>query len=567
MRRPRTLVGRLFVWQVAVVLVLLAAFGVALDRILERDALENLTDSLTSHARSVRAGLPASGALQDEVVRLARAGAVRITVIATDGTVLAESERDPAELENHADRPEVRAALAGEVGIDARLSESVDAELLYVALPPEEGRIIRVAYPLTRFRAQQTEIRLALSVGLLAVAAAAAGGVLLVSREVSRPLRGMTEALGRTDARGLPGPVPSGGTEELEILAGTLNSMAARLRSEMEASEEEQRTRERILSSMEEGVVLAGPDGDVTYANAAAERHLGARPTSLRHLAPAALAEAAVAVAAGSRPESVEVQTGVPPRWIRCSFVPVGADGSALLVIRDVTQARRLEAVRRDFVANASHELKTPAASIQAAAETIRAAAEDDPAVVPEFATRLEREAVRLSRIVSDLLDLSRLESGTEQGEPVRLDAVVRAELDRFHDPARRAGVELSIDAGERVTVRGSRRDLGLLVRNLIDNAVRYTAEGGRIDVRLSSSNGASVLTVADSGIGIPSRDLPRVFERFYRVDRARSRETGGTGLGLSIVKHVTENHGGSVEVRSELGRGTTFEVRLPTAS
>jgi len=565
--RPRTLVGRLFAWQVAVVLALLAALGFVLDRNLERDALESLTESLVSQARSVRAALPTDEGLhQDAVVRLGRAGEVRITVIRTDGEVVAESERDPAGLENHLDRSEVRAALSGRVGTDARLSESVGVELLYVALPPENGRIVRLAYPLTRVRAQQGRVRTTVILGLVATAVAAVGGVLLVGRSVARPLRTLTESLERTDERGLPPPLGSQGPRELTLLADTLNSMSERIETQMRSAENEQHARDLILSSMEEGVLLAGPDGEVTFANAAAQRHLGARPTSLRSLTQTGLREAAAAAPSADGPTAVEVETGTPARWLRCAFVPIEPGGSLLLVIRDVTQARRLEAVRRDFVTNASHELKTPVASIQAAAETISQAALDDPHVVPRFAKRVETEAVRLSRIVSDLLDLSRLEAGTQQTERVRLDGVVREETDRFAEPAAAAGVSVAVEPGGPIEVRGSERDLRLLVRNLVDNAVRYTAGGGRVDVRLAGDDGDAVIRVSDTGLGIPSRDLPRIFERFYRVDRARSRETGGTGLGLSIVKHVAENHGGSVSVDSELGRGTTFEVRLPAS-
>jgi two-component system, OmpR family, sensor histidine kinase SenX3 len=234
-------------------------------------------------------------------------------------------------------------------------------------------------------------------------------------------------------------------------------------------------------------------------------------------------------------------------------------------VLRDVTEARRLEAVRRDFVANASHELKTPVATIRAAAETLRDGALDDPPAARRFAEQLEREALRLSRIVTDLLDLSRLETGSDLEERVRIDAVVAEELKRLEPEASDAGVSIDLRADGVPSVRGSGRDLALLVRNLVDNAIRYSPEGGQVDVTVTSDPEFVSLRVADNGAGIPSRDLSRVFERFYRVDRARSRDTGGTGLGLSIVKHVAENHGGEVRVESELGRGTTFEVRLPT--
>ena len=338
-----------------------------------------------------------------------------------------------------------------------------------------------------------------------------------------------------------------------------------RLEDRIESLEGDRRRMDLVLSSMLEGVVLFDRSGRVIYANSATEGHLGIVPRSVEGLLPLGMRSAVEHAAAERTPASSEAEVGAS-RWLRGSAVPVHADGSVLLVVRDVTEARRLEAVRRDFVANASHELKTPAATIQAAAETIRRAATDDPSVVPRFARQLEGEAIRLSRIVGDLLDLSRLESGSELEDVVALDAVLRDEGERFEEPAAEAGVHLTITANGPARVHGSARDLALLVRNLVDNAIRYTAAGGSVDVALAADDGEAVLTVSDTGVGIPTRDLPRVFERFYRVDRARSRETGGTGLGLSIVRHVVENHGGRVSVDSELGRGTRFEVRLPAA-
>lgn len=341
--------------------------------------------------------------------------------------------------------------------------------------------------------------------------------------------------------------------------------LAQHLNERIDHLEEDRQRMDLVLSSMLEGVILFDARGQVTYANSATEGHLGTVPRSVEGLLPLGMRSAVEHAAAERTPASSEAEVGAS-RWLRGSAVPVHADGSVLLVVRDVTEARRLEAVRRDFVANASHELKTPAATIQAAAETIRRAATDDPSVVPRFAAQLEGEAIRLSRIVGDLLDLSRLESGSELEDVVALDAVLRDEGERFEEPAAEAGVHLTITANGPARVHGSARDLALLVRNLVDNAIRYTAAGGSVDVALAADDGEAVLTVSDTGVGIPTRDLPRVFERFYRVDRARSRETGGTGLGLSIVRHVVENHGGRVSVDSELGRGTRFEVRLPAA-
>ncbi len=346
-------------------------------------------------------------------------------------------------------------------------------------------------------------------------------------------------------------------------LRSARNEAIEDLRGRLDASEAERGSATTVLASMEEGVLLFGPDGRTRLANAAAELHLGTRPGAIEGLLPFGLQQLVRRSLEARESLVTEAETGSPSRVLRGSAVPT-EDGSVVVVIRDVTETRRLDQVRRDFVANASHELKTPAASIQAAAETIRTAALEDPSVIPRFAAQLERESGRLSRIVSDLLDLSRLESGSQLDEQVALDTIIRDEGERFEESASEAGVALSISAERVPRVKGSGRDLVLLVRNLVDNAIRYTRPGGRVDVGLGQHGGQVILTVDDTGLGIPARDLPRIFERFYRVDRARSRETGGTGLGLSIVRHVVENHGGRVEVQSELGQGTRFEVRLP---
>jgi signal transduction histidine kinase/HAMP domain-containing protein len=401
--------------------------------------------------------------------------------------------------------------------------------------------------------------------GLLAIGAGLVGAALVRIR-IARRLRPTIEAVdgigrGEPDARA---PIGAGG--ELGELAEAVNRMATRLREQARTSNDEQGVRDLILSSMQEGVALV-EGGAITFSNTGLERHLRSEPPALARLLPPAIRDVVEAAASSRDVASVEAETGAPVRWLRATAVPVSGRDAVLLVVTDVTEAKRLEAVRRDFVANASHELKTPAASIQAMAETIQRATVDDPAVLPRFSAQLEREATRLSRIVADLLDLSRLETGSDLAELVRLDALVREEVGRFEQAASGAGVALEVDAAPVTPVRGSPRDLALLARNLIDNAIRYTKPGGRVEIAVvEGADGAVALKVADTGVGIPSRELPRIFERFYRVDLARSRETGGTGLGLAIVRHVTENHGGTVTVHSELGRGTRFEVRIPRA-
>jgi signal transduction histidine kinase len=346
-------------------------------------------------------------------------------------------------------------------------------------------------------------------------------------------------------------------------LARTRDTLEAQERSVAEVRE----VRSLVLDSMDEGVLLLDPEGRRVFENAALARHLGAVPADAEHLLPLDLRDAVRRASADGELVEVEAETGAPSRWLRAAARPVGGDGTVLLVVRDVTEARRIDAIRRDFVANASHELKTPVASIRAAAETLHDGAIDDPEAAGRFTEQLEREALRLSRIISDLLDLSRLETGSELSELVALDGVVSEEVQRLEDDAGAAGITLDWQARDHPIVRGSARDLALMVRNLVDNAVRYTPGGGTVRVQVLQRDGQATVVVRDTGVGIPGRDLPRVFERFYRVDRARSRETGGTGLGLAIVRHVAENHGGVVSVQSEFGSGSTFEVSLPTAA
>lgn len=350
------------------------------------------------------------------------------------------------------------------------------------------------------------------------------------------------------------------------VVTATAASHAAEsaLEAQRRNSRERLQVQELILESMDDGVLLFDAEGATVFANRSAEDLLGTSPPDVGSLLPLDLQKAVQRAGYVGSEQRAEAETGTPRRVLRATATPAGSEGAVLLVVRDVTEALRIDSVRRDFVTNASHELKTPAAAIQAAAETLGMVVTEDPAAVPLFAEQLQRESLRLSRIVADLLDLSRLESGSGTAESVRLDVVVREECGRSEDLVKSAEVRLTIDAEAVPPVHGSARDLALVVRNLVDNAIRYTRPGGSVEVRVHTADQQVILTVQDSGIGIPTRELPRVFERFYRVDRARSRETGGTGLGLAIVKHVAENLGGSVSVESELGSGSTFEVRLP---
>jgi two-component system sensor histidine kinase SenX3 len=324
---------------------------------------------------------------------------------------------------------------------------------------------------------------------------------------------------------------------------------------------------EQALDAMPEGVVVTNEAGTVVFRNDIAQVFSEARHSDA--LVEAAIGELA-AGALGGRADARELDLFGPPRRslvISATPLPSASGLGALAVIEDITDRRRLEAVRRDFVANISHELKTPVGALALLAETLLN--EDDAAVTRRLAERIVTESFRVGRTIEDLLELSRIESGeVPRREPVPVNLVVAEAIERIRPAAEQAGIDLVVrEPNRRLAVFGDRRQLVSAIYNLLDNAVKYSDAGSAVDVFAATDGREIEISVRDCGIGIPARDLERVFERFYRVDQARSRQTGGTGLGLAIVRHVTQNHDGSVRVESRPGEGSTFTLCLPTAS
>jgi signal transduction histidine kinase len=334
-------------------------------------------------------------------------------------------------------------------------------------------------------------------------------------------------------------------------------------RDQLAQAEHATETLQKVLGALPQGTVRFSADDEVEYSNASARELLGDMPSTLSGLAPFPFQSAVRECRDRRQPAERIVEHGKPVRRLRAVATPFAGDERILLVLVDVTDLERVASIRRDFVANASHELKTPVSAIISSSEALQIAVglNDDSSI--GFAQQIERSARQLDRLVADLLDLSRLERDQPELEPLSLDLLVREELERLRPAAEEKAIELTMDLAP-TQIAGSRRDIAIAVRNLLDNAVRYTGVGGSAGAALETLDGEVVLRISDSGEGIPTRDLGRVFERFYRVDAARSRSTGGTGLGLAIVKHVVESHGGEVSVESELGRGSVFTVRLP---
>jgi signal transduction histidine kinase len=356
-------------------------------------------------------------------------------------------------------------------------------------------------------------------------------------------------------------PVQSG-IPELDRLGAALAKIAHDLGGQMTDAEEASDTLRFVLGAIPQGTVLFDVEDRLVYANPAAHQILGVVPQTLAGMTPFQLQGAVREAREGGSPVMRLVDHGRPARRLRGTAVPF-QDERVLLVVVDVTERERLDSVRRDFAANASHELKTPVATIVAASEALQISLAKGDGSAEGFAARVEKSARQLDRLVADLLDLSRLEQETPDLIPSRLDDIVIEEVQRLGPRFDDAGVSLVVHRSE-TPVLASGRDIAAATRNLLDNAVRHTPRGGEVTVIVEPRGGEATLSVTDTGEGIPSRDLSRVFERFYRVDSARSRATGGTGLGLAIVKHVAERHGGEVSVESELGKGSTFTVALP---
>ncbi len=553
-----------------------------LPSLLERTAAVQLFDMLDLVAPIARERLADPHVtLETWAGQLAADSGIRVTLIRHDGVVLADSSVEPEEvraMQNHLARPEVRAALAGGRGMNVRTSATTGNPYVYVARtlsgPGGEVMVLRLAEPLEQLSALRTRLAAAMALAVLAAGVAILFTSLWLDRRLfepaSRLIAGAQDlALGRASRVAVPDE------DELAPLALALNRLAATAEQQVEAVSQERDHLQEILASMSEGVLVVGPDGRAQLINPAFYRlfdlagDFAGRPALeiIRHPGFARLIEETLR---SREPQSAQISLPTPERrtLLLASAVLSAGERGAVVAARDTTDLTRVADMRRDFVANVSHELKTPLAAIRGYAETLRDGALDEPPTARRFTDRILSQCRRLQELLADLLILSRLEGdATLEREPVSLDAIARHAVELLTPAAREKGVEIELSEEPVPPVQGDAGNLERLLLNLLDNAIKYNRPDGKITVRVARCGGEAMLEVSDTGIGIPPESIPRIFERFYRVDKGRAREEGGTGLGLAIVKHIAQAHGGQVDVESRVGRGSTFRVRLPLAS
>ncbi len=573
----------------------LAVVGVYLERRERAAIVDQTVVRLEAQAALLTPDLPDPSLLNDAwATGVKQRTKDRVTLIATDGRVLGDSDEASVRMENHAGRPEVVAALAKGSGYALRYSHTIHRDLLYYAQAVSVGNqrlILRLSVPLAEVSPAFGQFRDDfLLVGLISLVLAS-GIALLSVRGIARQLRQMV-GFAQTTARGERAPrLPRLSRDEIGDLADALNTMAADLQETLRQLEEEGQRARTIMESMGEGLLVLDARGKISLVNPAAEALLGLRrDQALGRLALEAVRSHELddlLKAAGRRQEGAraEITLVYPRRRILAGTAVAIRDAAGLhqgtvVALRDITELKRLEEVRMEFVLNVSHELRTPLTAIRGYAETLLDSGAGNGGEVQKFLEVILRHAERLGRLLNELLDLSNieLERAPLQIRPIDLADVARHAVAALAPQAEQKSISLSGDIPEPLpAVLADRDRLMQVLVNLLDNSVKYTPEGGRVTLRAKpaeleaapagTTRPAVEILVEDTGIGIPHKDLPRVTERFYRVDKARSRELGGTGLGLAIVKHLVQVHEGTLRIESELGRGTRVYVTLPSTT
>jgi len=580
----RSIRSRIAVSYTFLIVLAMTAITIYLSDLVRRTYLADLRTQLTAEARLVGEALrqPLTQVEPGEALdALARHYAdllnTRVTIIGVDGTVLGESHEDRTQMDNHLYRPEVQQALSTGQGNSIRLSRTAGYEMMYVAIPVKVEEqvvgLLRLALAVRQIEANVAHLRLTVVAAMLVTTLLAVLLAALIADRTAQPLHLLTDTVGRVARGDLNARLLPLTRDEVGMLTHAFNQMADRLREMISTLAEEQSRLAAVLEHMADGVLITDGEGGVRLINPAAARILNtSREAALgRSFAQATRHHRLIELWQQCREqgeeqiEPVEVDRRGPFLQVIVTPLRDAEPRACLVVLQDLTQVRRLETVRRDFISNISHELRTPLASLKALVETLRDGALEDRPAAQRFLDQMETEVDALTQMVQELLELSRIESGQV---PFRLATVAVAEVvlpavERLQAQAERAGLQLTVDLpADLPSILADAERIQQVVTNLLHNAIKFTPSGGEVTISAKASKDEVVISVRDTGVGIPADALGRIFERFYKVDRARARE--GTGLGLAIAKHIVQGHAGRIWAESVEGRGSTFHSALP---
>ncbi len=575
----RSIQWRITVSFVLVVIVSMGILGVYLVNSTRSSQLDNLSSQLENEALITAEASLSSFLSPDELgsldilaKKLGEQTDTRITIIALDGTVLGDSEEDPATMENHAERPEVMDALATGVGESTRYSTTLEQEMMYVAVPisyqDEILGIARVSLPLTAVESLVNRVTVSTIIAMAVATALVILSAWVIARITTRPIREITGASKRISSGELGQKITIAAKDEVGELAHAFNEMSARLKELVATISGDRARLTTILDNMADGVIMTDAEGNISLANQAVAKLFNIKEAENKPLIEAVrdheVDEVLKLCLKTAQTQATQYESGTSKRYLRAIAIPIAHSG-VLLLFQDLTELRDLQTTRRELIGNISHEFRTPLAGIKAMVETLSGGAVDDKKAARDFLTRIDSEVDRLTQLVTELTELSRIETGTAELklEPVNLNQLADVVIAQLSPQAERQKLAISQElAADLPPVPADKDRVRQVIANLVHNAIKFTRPGGKIKIITRNLEGSVVVDIADTGIGIPKEDLPHVFERFYKGDKARAGE--GAGMGLAIAKHVVEAHGGKIWVASEEGKGATFSFSLP---
>jgi two-component system phosphate regulon sensor histidine kinase PhoR len=502
----------------------------------------------------------------------------RVTIIAPDGTVLGDSIEDPATMENHAARPEVKDALTSGIGESTRYSTTLNQQMMYVAVPiTSDGKLLgiaRLALPLTTVENSVNHVTRIIILTTVIITILAVLAAWLIARGTTRPIRQLTRASKGIAAGQLGQKITVQTKDEIGQLAQAFNEMSSNLKTTMETISTEKNKLANILANMADGVIMTDADGNVILSNVAAGKLFGFKEEDavnkpvIQVVHDHEVDEALKLCLKTDQEQNTQFESGIARRFLRAIAVPLHNQSrlnGVLLLLQDLTELKNLQTMRRELVGNISHELRTPIAGIKAMAETLRDGAIDDKETARDFLARIEGEADRLTQMVTELTQLSRIETGQAElkMESVNLNALIDDVIKEMNLLAERQQVVLSTELSPDLPpVQADKDRIRQTIINLVHNGIKFNKPDGTVTVSTGCDGNSVTVSVVDNGIGISKEDLPHIFERFYKADKART--SGGSGLGLAIAKHTVQAHDGDISVRSEEGKGSTFSFSLP---